>query len=578
MTDASEGESASTWARLRRRKVAQWSVAYAAGAWGLLQGLQFLAEVFGWQTGIVRVATLAFAVGLPIAMVLAWYHGERGAQRVTRSEFTVLAVLLLLGGGIVWWFGEAPHQPSALAPSMNHAPVIVADEKSIAVLPFADLSSSHDQEYFADGLVEELLARLSRVSELTVISRTSSFKFKGTGKSVREIASALGVAYVLEGSVRKSGDRFRVSAQLIDARTDTEVWSESYDRAMTDVFQTQDEIASRVVGALSLRLLGDTTAKRPTAVSDAYDAFLQGQYYERAQTAESFERAVELYRRALKLDPEYAQAWVRIAGISVNQAMRGLVPVQEGVREAQTAIGRALALDSSIPEAYSMLAKVAVTFEWDWVAADRALARAQALAPDDHSADSVAFQLLSVQGRLPEAIKIAERMVAENPLGVASHSNLGLAHYFAKNWQKSVDAFERAKELSPKADGLGYFLAIGYAMLGEPGKALEAARLEPGDGWRLTAEAIALEAAGDSSASAEKLEQLIVGFGNDWPFQIAIVLATRGNRDDAFRWLDRAYEARDAGITTLKVEPLIESLRDDPRYSALLRKMQLQGG
>jgi TolB-like protein len=500
-------------------------------------------------------------------------------RKAVRWGVAVLTVLLFVSGTL-WWLGRARGSRSSLrervAGTTTAAPVSLS-RQSIAVLPFDDLSATRDQEYFSDGLVEELLARLGRVPGLTVISRASSFQFRGSAMSVRQIAQALGVAHVLEGSVRRSGGRFRVSTQLVDAMTGVQVWAETYDRTMADVFQTQDDIAAKVVARLKLHLIGGEAPGLQTAVPAAYDAFLQGQYFQRQQTAASFEKAIALYRHALERDPRYAQAWARIAEIRVRQAQRGLIAVAEGVGEARRAADRALALDPVAPETYLVLAVIATNFDWDWDVVVRSLARAQEVAPSDHSSDSVAFQLRCVEGRIPEAIRIAERMALENPLSVGSHSNLGMAHYFARDWRKSIAAFSRAKELSPKADALGFFLAVDHVFLGETGLALEAARVEPSDGWRLTSEAIALHAAGDAKAANAKLQQLIKDLGAGWPFQVATVYAFRGDEDAAFEWLDRAYKARDAGITTLKVEPLLAGLRDDLRYRALLGKMKLAG-
>ena len=231
MTDATEGEGNNVWNRLRRRKVVQWGIAYAAGAWGLLQGLEYVTSTFDWPRQFQQLATIALLIGLPIALTLAWFHGDRGHRRVTRTELAILTLLFLLGGGLFWRYQPASETASTATTPAPIAPAaVVADDKSIAVLPFVNMSSDEEQDYFSDGLSEELLNLLAQVPQLRVIARTSSFSFKGKEVDIAEIARKLNVAHVLEGSVRKSGDTLRITAQLIRTADSSHLWSQTYDR------------------------------------------------------------------------------------------------------------------------------------------------------------------------------------------------------------------------------------------------------------------------------------------------------------------------------------------------------------
>src|SRR5262245_49876338 len=302
MSVGAPGDIPRVWRRLRDRKVAQWGLAYVAGAWGFLQGLGFTSETFGWPAQIRRFATLALLVALPPVLVLAWYHGDRGQQRVSRAELTIITLLFLLGGGIFWMYGRNEvSRTAAEAPDVLARPSVATD-RSVAVLPFVDMSQNRDQEYFADGLAEELLNLLAGIPELRVIGRTSSFQFKGHNEYLRLIAAKLGVANLLEGSVRKAGKRIRITAQLIDAENGSHLWSETYERDLDDIFQVQDDISQAVVAALKIRLLpGQRSPHTPyrTPNTDAYNQYLLGRQFFNRGSMDNFRRAVAAYQQAI---------------------------------------------------------------------------------------------------------------------------------------------------------------------------------------------------------------------------------------------------------------------------------------
>ena len=308
-------------ARLRRRKVVQWGLVYVAGAWGFLQGLEYVSESFHWPEQLRQIALLALLIGLPVVLVLAWYHGDRGEQRVGGTELTIITLLFLLGGGIFWLYERGDETPT-VADQADVAPApAVATAKSIAVLPFVNMSGDAGNEYFADGLSEELINLLAKIPELRVAARTSAFKFKGEKINVQEVAQKLNVAHVLEGSVRKSGNKVRITAQLIKAADGYHVWSETYDRTLDDIFVVQDDIAGAVVKALQVTLLGTALATRSKPQDpEAYNLALQGRYFLDRRGQKDLERAIDYFRQSLERDPGYAPAWAGLSRAYARQA------------------------------------------------------------------------------------------------------------------------------------------------------------------------------------------------------------------------------------------------------------------
>ena len=387
MSEPSGQSGDGLWAGLRRRKVVQWGIAYVAAAWGLLQGLAYLSTVFQWPAQLQRPVTTAFLVGLPIALVLAWYHGDRGHQRVSGREFSILTVLLLIGGGLFWWVGRMPVAPptTMAAGAASGVAQPAADAKSagtsIAVLPFVNMSGDKDNEYFSDGISEELLNVLVRVDGLGVASRTSSFGYKGSQLGTAAIASALKVNHVLEGSVRKAGNHVRITAQLIDAVNDRHLWSETYDRELTDIFAIQEEIANSIVNALRDQL-GSAQAAAPVTVHadtenlEAYQLYLKARelFIARKDLPES----IRLFERVTQLDPDFARGWEGLAAVSVVSPSWGIRD-RDYMAMAKLAADRALALDAQLSMPWAVLGYVVRTAPpMDWARGleltDRALA------------------------------------------------------------------------------------------------------------------------------------------------------------------------------------------------------------
>ena len=331
MTDApTERDGENIWTRLSRRKVVQWGVAYSAGAWVLLQGIGFTADAFAWPSAIKRVALLLLLIGLPIVLVLAWYHGDRGEQRVTGTELAIVTLLLVLGGGILWRYQHATAPPSAAAPSsatttadapasMASTTKMLPDRPSLAVLPFDSLGGSSENSYFADGMTDDIITDLSKLSGILVIARNSSSTYKGKSVKVQQVAKDLGVRYVLEGSVRREGDTVRINAQLVDALGGQHLWAERYDGSIRDVFALQDKVIGQIVAALAVKLTHDEQARvelAETRSPQAYDAVLRGWAHYRQGSEDETNKAIALFEQAIALDPGYARAHAALAAAS----------------------------------------------------------------------------------------------------------------------------------------------------------------------------------------------------------------------------------------------------------------------
>ena len=573
MTDApTEREGEGAWTKLRRRKVVQWGIAYAAGAWGFLQGLQYVSEAFAWPTQIQQVAILALLIGLPITLVVAWYHGDLGEQRVGGTELAILTLLFLLGGGLFWRYEHSGSTPTAPARASPAAAVTVSDH-SIAVLPFVNMSPDQEQEYFADGISEELLNLLTQVPQLRVIARTSSFSFKGKDADITEIARRLNVANILEGSVRKSGDTLRITAQLVRASDSSRLWSQTYDRQMTDVFKVQDEIAASVVTQLQIKLLGAVPRAQATDPR-AYALFLQARAMMREGTAVAAdENAMALLKQALALDPGYAAAWTSLAVVYANSAGDGEDTYAESLRLSRAAIGKALAIDPQYAPAYALLGAIAVFQDRDLAAAATLIERAFSLAPTDPDVIVAAAILARRLARLDLAIALGEYAIARDPTNPGAHIHLGLVYRYAGRLDDAIGELRTALELAPDVPEAHGWVGQILLQRGEAEAALAEIRQEPSNFARLSGLPMAYWALGRKKESDAALDELINGFGTQTPAAVAGALAFRGEADRAFEWLEKAARQRDTSLGAIPVHPMLANLHSDPRWPPLLRQL-----
>jgi len=444
---------------------------------------------------------------------------------------------------------------------------------SVAVLAFANLSNDKENEYFSDGISEELLNVLAKVKGLKVSARTSAFHFKGKDTPIPEIARQLGVAYVVEGSVRKAGDRVRITAQLIKAADGFHVWSDTFTRDLKDIFAVQDEIAGLIAQALSLKL-GATSAAR--AVNpEAYQLFLQGRAIFNREVPGEYAKAIECYRASIAIDDGCALTWAWLALVYCMSAGSGMYSIEEGNRLAREAAQRAIALDPVLAKGHFALGFEELMHGWDWKQAAALLGRALELAPGDVETRSMVAHLAGIMGRSDEAIRLARQAVDLDPLNYFSTYTLVRSLGFAGRFDEMERQAERVISINPAGLRSRLFLFLARLFQGKIDEAARAAEEVP-PGWaRRTALACARFAQGRLEESEAALDELKAKDGTHAAYQVAQVYAFRGEVDQAFKWLDEAYRLRDSGTVLLKCDPLMRKLHGDPRWLPFLRKLNL---
>ena len=560
---------------LRRRNVLRMAVLYAVAAWLIMQVAEVVIGLANLPDWIGPAILLLLAIGFPIALAFSWFYeltpeglklekDVAAAESIThvtgrRLDFLVISLLcaaVILFSYDKWWAASPP-------------------EQSIAVLPFENMSDDASNEYFSDGISEEILNLLAKVPELRVTSRSSAFSFKGQNLDVPTMAAKLNVAHVLEGSVRKSGNQLRITAQLIDVVTDTHLWSETYDRKLKSVFAIQDEIAAAVVDALKITLLGEGPKATKTD-PEAYALFLQGRHFLKQLTAESLKQAETLLNEALAIDSGFAPAWSALGFVYYMQASAFIVrPYDEGNEMARQAIQKALALDPQYAPAYAALATVEMRYDWDFATAFQHLQQALALSPGDAIILSSVASLNSTLGRVDEAIELRRQSVAIDPVSWFAHAALGMEYYRAYQLEEAEDSIRFALSLNPSGTFTQYFLGLVLLAQGDAPAALAAMEQETTNFMRLTGTAIVQHALGDTVASDAALQAMIECCATGSDYQMATVYAYRGEVDHAFDLLDQAYDNRDGGLTFMLLDPLLANLHDDPRWEPFLDKMGL---
>ncbi len=476
-------------------------------------------------------------------------------------------------------------------------PVPVKATPSIAVLPFLNLSSDKENEYFSDGLAEEIINALTHVDNLRVTARTSAFAFRGTQQDIRQIGETLNVASVLEGSVRKSGNRVRISVQLISVADGNNLWSERFDREMTDVFEIQDEISQSIVGKLKVRLASQTGSgteiphplappvKRYTENLEAYNLYLKGRYELYKMTREGLDQSKQLFEEAIRLDPNYSLAHDGLAYCWYSEGFLGFVAPKEAMPKAKASVRRAIELDESVAEAHATLGVILALYDWDWAGAERELMRSIELnGSSPVSRDVYAFYYLRPVGRIDEAISEVQNSLSLDPLSILFRVHLGFLYYLQHQYDQSIAQFRKVLEMNPQ-----YYLA--HAMMGpvytqtchfeEALDCYKKAREADADSKFVDSlEAMTLAVAGQHARARTMLDEITRKALHEYisPVSVAYICTALGDKDGAFENLDRAIFDRDPNILGLKSNPIFEGLREDERYHALLRKMQLEDG
>jgi len=590
---------------LKRRNVLRVGAAYVVGAWLLIQVVETIFPLFGFDEAPARIVVIVLAIAFVPVLILAWAfeltpEGLKKESEVDRTQSIapntgkkldrVIMVVLALALGYFAFdkFVLTPQRDAeqlavleeqkttevehARQAGRTEAMVESYGEKSIAVLAFQDMSQDKDQEYLSDGIAEELLNLLAKVPELRVISRSSAFSYKGKSIKLAQVAEELNVAHILEGSVRKAGNQVRITAQLIEARSDTHLWSQTYDRTLDDIFAIQDEIAAMVVEQLKITLFGATPTVQETN-PEAYSLFLQARHLGRRQTTMGIEQSIALYEQALALDPGYAAAWDGLAASYSNQASKGIRPVDEGYALARETADKALSIDPDYALAHDLLGWIAMVYDNDLSAAARHYERALALEPANPHILGNAASLLKSLGRLDQAIALNEYVSARDPVDPIGHAKLGRSYFYAGRWAETITSYQTVLRLSPGYIGAHYRIGTALLFKGELEAALATMQVEEFEGYRLIGLIMAHNALGQAQASDEVLAELIDKYERDAAFNIAYVLAYRNEADRAFAWLDKAVEYGDSGMAEIVGKPEFRNIQNDPRWPTFLESI-----
>jgi adenylate cyclase len=583
---------------LRRRNVLRVAAAYVVVSWLVIQVVETIFPAFGFSDAAIRIVVIVFGIGLLPVLILAWAfeitpEGLKLEKDVDRSQsitphtgkkldrMIMVVLALALGYFAFDKFVLSPQRQAAeLATATEEAHLEGRTEAlvesygdhSIAVLPFVDMSQEGDQEYFSDGIAEELLNLLAKIPELRVISRSSAFSYKGKDFKLGVVARELNVANILEGSVRKAGNQVRVTAQLIEARSDTHLWSETYDRPLDNIFVIQDDIAANIVAQLKVELLGKTPKVQETS-PEAYSLFLQGRYLRRQTSADSLEQSQKLLEQVLEIDPEYLPAMDDLISVYINQAHAGDQPFNEAYEQARQLTLKGLAIDPDFARLHIQMGWIEAFFDGDMEAAARSYQRALTLDPTNTTSLGDTSTFLFLLGRIDKAIALGEYINIRDPMHPVGRVNQGKALAAAGRYEEAISSYRKALSLSPGYGGAELYLGVALLEAGDPEAALVEVEKESIDGYRLTGLAIVHYALANRQEADEALQTLIDDYADDWSMNIAQVLAFRGDTDAAFEWIDTAIEQGHPELAEIIVNNLYANLYDDPRWPVLLDKL-----
>ncbi len=570
----------SLFAELKRRNVFRVAIAYIVLAWIVMQVGDTLAPALRLPDSVNSVLAFFLILGFPLAVFFAWAfeltpegiklekHVDRTASITSTTgrklDYTIIAMLTI---AVVYFAWQSRTEPDA--------ETLADSGQSIAVLPFENMSSDAEQEYFSDGLAEELLNLLAKIPELRVSSRTSAFSYKGKDFKISDVGRELNVDHVLEGSVRKSGNKVRITAQLIQTDTDVHMWSETWDRDLDDVFVIQDEIAKAVVDELKVRLLGDI----PHAVAaepEAYSLYLQARHGINQRTHESLKRSEELALRAVDIDPGYAPAWLLLSDVYGVQASTGVRLPDEAYPLAKAAVLKALQLDPNNGRAHAALAGVLAFVDRDFAAANREIDLALELDSGDADTLGQAATIRAITGNPTEGVRLGLEAIERDPLGGGNYWGTMYSYLALGQPDEAIRLGRELAQISPSAAGTHYYLAIALIQAGRRDEALRAIENETLYGFKLTGRAIAYFRDGNRAASDTALAELLAIQSQGWDYQVAIVHAVRGEIDESIAALNQAYRTNDAGSNLMLADPFLENIRSDARYDALVEEVGIR--
>ncbi len=581
---------------LKRRNVFRVTFGYVVSCWLLLQVADLVLENIAAPAWVIQTIMLVLALGFPVVVFFSWAYevtaeGIKRESEIDRSQSithttgrkldrAITAMLVVALGYFAFdkfvlsvgrekaAIEEATSQ--ALADQIATQEVPVDTIKSIAVLPFVNMSDDASNEFFSDGMSEEMLNLLTKIPGLRVTSRTSAFSYKGKDFKIADVGRELNVGNVLEGSVRKAGNQVRITAQLIQVDGDIHLWSETYDRSLDNIFAIQDEIASAVVAQLKLKLFNDMPTIHETDPK-AYALFLQARHLSNLLTPEGWQQSNVLYKRALSIDPEYAVAWAGLGRNYVNLTGYNLLPTEEGYGRARDAANKALAIDPENAMANSVLGWIAMTNDGDLSTAAQYLERALKLEPTNISIIGHTADLIMRLGRLNEAVTLGEYVTARDPINPVNHLNLSGYYILSGRLDEAIASSRVALLLSPGIGGAQYRLGEALLRKNEPEAALTAFQQEEDDEWRVKGTALALHDLGRHADYEEAFAELRERWGERWPIEVAHVYAWTRDADEVFAWLEKELKVN-GGLGGVMVDNFFTDLHNDQRWLPLLEK------
>ena len=595
----------SFFSELKRRNVFKVAAAYTIVGWLVMQAGEVLSPALHLPDWVGSMLAFFLILGFPLAIVFAWAfdmtpEGLKKEEDVDRSQpiasasgwklnYMIIALLAVALLYFVWesrfQAGSEPvaQEPAAqtVNPGIGQKPESASmeddgpDSNTIAVLPFTNMSSDPEQEYFSDGITEEVLNLLVKIPELKVTSRTSVFSLKGQNLDIPTVAEKLGVAHILEGSVRKAGDRVRITAQLIEAGNDVHLWSETYERELDDIFAIQDEIAREVVKALQIQLLGESPLAAATNI-EAYKLYLRGKHF--ATTAdgnEGMESAVTAFREAIALDPNFAPPWVGLADVLRTQGYYGFTDNEEAFEASRRAVMRALELDNTMAEGWLTLAGIQLSYDWDWSGAEVTTLNALKYGPQNARVLRQAVTVALTLGEAERALEMAQLAVELDPLEYSGLSRLGTTYWALGQPKEEERVYRHILELYPDASSVKSWLAAALAVQGRPEEGLQYLDFDSESRWQKAMSAIVLHSLGRHEEERQMQQFMIDERSDQWAFAIAMTYAWHEDLDTAFEWLDIAYDQRDPYMSQLNYNPWVANLHDDPRWEKILEKMEL---
>jgi len=572
---------------LKRRNVYKVAVAYVVAGWALAQGIAQVFPVFDIPNWIVRVIVLLIVIGFPIALVLAWAFEltPEGLKRTEaadaahqHSRSRVWIYVVIFGSAIsvgLFFLGRYT------APSVNGGSK--SPDKSIAVLPFENLSRDPDNAYFTEGVQEEILTRLAKVADLRVIARTSTERYKSSPENLPQIATQLGVAHILEGSVQKAAEQVRVSVQLINASTQTHLWAETYDRKLTDIFAVESDIAKTIADTLRAKLSDPeqhAITARPTENAEAYQLYLKGRYFWNKRTGADLKKAIDYFHQAIGIDPNYALAYAGLADAYGLLSGYGAASPKDSLPQAKAAAKKALELDNTLGEAHASLAQVLFAYDFNFAEANRAFRRAIELNPNYATAHQWYGQGgLAPLGQFEDAVAEMKRALELDPLSVIINADLGSVLCSARRYDAAIEQLRKTVEMDPRFYYAHWNLGQALEVKGlveeaiveyQKAIALDDDPLSPGLLAHLYAKL------GKKDEARQLLERLREASQRRYvtPYIFAIIHLGLGEKEQAIGFLERTYEDRDGyNLVFIKVDPFLDPLRGDARFEALVTKV-----